>query len=220
MVLRLGIEVQDLVDHAGLPLGLDVLEGHLVEHAAGELHALRLAQHTLAALDPREDAVAIEHLRRHGVVVHDLGLLALGKVDARQRTAHAAAEVLRGLHGEGQAQHVAGEDAGVVVGPDAIESGERQVDDAGGHHAGLARPRAGHEDVRLERHRDRCPLLVGGRRSPHRGDDLRGDGGRVRAHAGAPLRTCSTGNTGCPSGYNGHNVWKSQNRQFAYGFGR
>ena len=89
---------------------------HLVEHPAGQLHPLGLAQHAPARLDAREDAVAVQHLRRDAVVVEDLGLLALGEVDAGQRPAHPRPQVLGGLHRERQAQHVAGQDAGIVAG--------------------------------------------------------------------------------------------------------
>ena len=52
--------------------------------------------------------------------------------------------------------------------------GERQVHDAGGHHGRLARPRPRDEHERLQRPRDRPPLLVGGLTTTHDGDDLGG----------------------------------------------
>ena len=111
VVRDLLVEVEDLVDHARLPLGLGVLERHLVEHAPGQRDALRLAQHAPAGLDARQHAVAIEHLGGEPVVVEDLGLLALGELDPGERAADAGAQVLGGLLRERQAEHVAGQHA-------------------------------------------------------------------------------------------------------------
>ena len=80
MVLQLLVEVQDVVDHAGLPLGLHVVERHLVQHPPGELDPLRLGQYALTRLDAGEHAVAVDHLRREAVVVQDLGLFPLGEL--------------------------------------------------------------------------------------------------------------------------------------------
>ena len=202
MVRRLVVEQQDVVDHAALVLGLHVLERHQVHDPRAQLRALRGGEHALVRLDAREHPVAREQLRREAVVVHDLGLFALRELQARERVADPLLQVLRRLVRERQAEDVAGQHARRI----AVElpgRGERQVDDARGHHGRLARPRAGDEHERLERPRDRPPLLLGRLAAAHDGDDLR----RVRA-----LRHVarSVGNSGAPCGYSEQSVLKSQ----------
>ena len=206
---NLVVELQDLAHERGLVGGRGVLERHAVEHAPAEFLALRLAEHAGARLEPGEHAVPIEQGRREPVVVHDLGFLALGELEVRERTPDAQAQVLGRLVREGEAQHVARHHARRV---DAAEGTEREVDHARGHHGGLARSGAGDQHAGFERPRDRRPLLVGGL-GAHRGGDLR------RRHTGAH-RAAASSKTGCPSGNNGQSDLKSHQKQFAVGFGR
>ena len=213
VVLHLVVELKDLRDERGLVGRRGVLEGDVVEHARAERGALRGGEDARGRLVAGEHAVPLEQTRGEPVVVGDLGLLTLAEFEAGERPAHADPQVVGGLVREGEAEDVAGHRT-VVVGLDAAGRRERQVDDARGHHRGLPRAGAGDQDVRLERHRDRSPLLVGGRRA-HRRLDL-GRDRRQPAHA----RTSSTGKIGRPSTYNGHSDLNSHQKQLAAGFGR
>ena len=211
VVLHLIVQLEDLRDEGRLPVRGVVHERHLVEDPRADLAALRLGEHARAGLVPGEHAVAVDQLRREPVVVQDLGLLALGEVQARQRPADPQPQVLGGLVRERDAEDVAGEDP---RGVDPADRGERQVDTTRAAITDrLARPGARHEHRRLERVGDRVPLLVG-RDGAHRGDDLVGDL-RGRAHDVA-----STGKTSWPSGKSGHRERKSHQWQSADGFGR
>ena len=140
VVGRLIVEREDPVDDTREPLGLDDLERHPIEDPPAELDPLRRREDPLVRLDADQDAVAVEELGREPVVVADLGFLAVGEVEAGQRPADPLLEVLRRLVGEGEAEHVAGKDALLLRGEPA-ERDQRQVDDARGHHRGLARTR-------------------------------------------------------------------------------
>ena len=204
-------QLEDLGHQRGLPLGPDVLERHVVEDPGAQLRALGLGEDPLARLDPRQQAVALQHLGREPVIVGDGGFLALGEIEARQRLAHPEHQVLRGLVGERQAQDVPGKHAG-VVGGHAVHSHECQIHDPCRDHRGLTRPGSRHDDVGLERHGDGPPLLGRGR-GPHRLDDLLGEG---PAHPSTPAE----GNSSPPSGNRGHSGLNSQKRQLACGLGR
>ena len=131
---RLIVERQDPVDDSWEPLGFDDLEGHPIEDPSAELDPLCRRQDPLVGLDPDQHAVAIEELGREPVVVGDLRLLAVGEVETGQRAADPLLQVLRGLVGERQAEHVAGEDARMVRG-EPSERDEREVDHARRHDA-------------------------------------------------------------------------------------
>ena len=172
VVRGLVVQQQDVVDHAALGLGLHVLERHQVHDACAELGSLGGGEHPLVRLDAREHAVAVEQLGGEPVVVHDLRLFAFGQVELGKGAADPLLQVLGRLVRERQAEHVAGQHTR-GVGAEPTGRGERQVHDARGHHRRLARPRAGDEHERLERPRDRTPLLLGRLASAHHGDDLR-----------------------------------------------
>ena len=105
-------ELEDLVDQRGLPLGRDVLERHLVQHARAELGALGSGQHPLARLDAGKQAVPVQDLRGEPVVVEDLGSSPSSRSSGGERAAHPQLEVLGRLVRERQAQDVAGQHAG------------------------------------------------------------------------------------------------------------
>ena len=215
VVGRLIVEGQDPVHDAGEPLRLDDLERHPVEDPPAELDPLRRREDPLVRLDADQDAVAVEELGREPVVVGDLGLLTVGEVEAAQRAADALLEVLGGLVGEREAEHVAGQDA-LVLGGKASEGDERQVDDPRRHHRCLPGSRARHEHVGLERPRDRTPLLLRWRSSAQDVEDLLREG-----HGVAHLRPTSdpgspTSNNGRPSGKREQSDWNSQKKQFAW----
>ncbi len=212
-------EQEDRIDQRGLPFGLHVFEGHLVEDPRAQLGPLGGREDALTGLDAGQQAVSLEDLRRELVVVHHRGLLALLQLDGRQRPANAQREVLGGLDREGQAQHVPGKHAAPIRGHPA-QRHQRQVDDPGGHHRRLAGARAGHDHTWLERHRDGPPLLLGGVRPQGVPDLRRHRGGVDRSHRATPCRASAIGKTSLPSGNNGHRVLKSQKRQFAPGSGR
>ena len=92
VVLQLIVELEDLADQRGLEGRRRELEGHAVEHPAAQLLALGLVQHARAGLEAGQHPVAVEQRRREPVVVHDLGLLALGELErARAPGGRAAA---------------------------------------------------------------------------------------------------------------------------------
>ena len=212
MVLGLLVELEDLRHERGLPRRGRVLERHPVEHPRAELGPLRLREHACAGLEAREHAVALEQRGREPVVVRDLRLLALGQVQGGQRPAHAQPEVVRRLVREREAQDVAGQDP--LVRLDAVDPAdrcERQVHDARRHHGRLPRSRTSDQDARLQRPRDRGPLLLGGL-GAHRRDD----GGR---HHARPVHAV-TSRSGRPSGQSGQRLRNSHQWQSACGLGR
>ena len=167
---------------------------------------------------PISIAVAIEHRGREPVVVRDLGLLALGQLEGRERPAHSGPQVLGGLVRERQAQHVARHHALWSAGH-APERDEREVDHARGHHRGLARSGAGDQHAGFERPGDRGPLLVRGLGAEGVDDRLRVALGHGGHDLGRRDRGRSTGNTALPCGNSGHRVLKSHQKQSAFGFG-
>ena len=215
VVLSLLVELEDLRHERRLPRRRRVFERHPVEHARAELGPLRLREDPGPRLEPGEHAVPLQERCREPVVVLHLGLFALGELQRGERATDAQPQVVGGLVREREAQDVAREHA--LLGVDAVdptEGGERQVDDASGHHRGLARAGAGDQYAGFERPRDGSPLLIG-RLGAHRRGDLRGDHGWTDgAHRVPTSKTCR------PSGQIGQRVRKSHQKQSAWGLGR
>ena len=198
MVRHLLCEVEDVPDQRGLPRRAHVVERHLVQDARAKLGALCGAQHTLSRLHTHEQSVALQQPRSEAVVVHDLGLFALGEFDGPERATDAQHQVLGGLVRECQCENVARHDS-EVIGLKPPSRHERQVDNACGHHRGLARTRAGHQHVGLQRHRDGLPLFLGRFVTAECLDDFGGEG---RAHVASSATTAwgFCGNSPRPSG--------------------
>ena len=216
VVGRLVVKREDPVDDPRQALRFDHFEGHAIQDTGAELDTLRRREDPLVGLDPDQHAVALEELGREPVVVGDLRLFSVREVEPGQRVPDASLQVLGRLVGEGKAQDVAGEDARVIRG-ETSERDEREVDHTRGHHRGLPRSGARYQHVRLERPRDRAPLLVRGRSPSEDVEDLL----RIRrggAHAGAftEIAGSPTSNRGRPSGKSGQSDWNSQKKQLAW----
>ncbi len=121
--------------------------------------------------DRRLLRLVLDVARRAGSRRPDDARVAQGRADAGRQLAG-------GLGREGQPEHLVGSHL----------PGGDQVDDAGGHHRGLARARTGHHDGRLERRGDGGELLLArwelGAHQPlqrGRGADLEGHDSTVPA---------------------------------------
>jgi hypothetical protein len=216
VVRRLVVEGQDPVDDPRHPLGLDDFEGHPIQDTRAQLDTLSRCEDPLVRLDADQHSVTLEELGGEPVVVGDLRLLPVREVETRQRVPDASLQVLGRLVREGEAEDVAGEDARMVRG-EASERHERQVDHSRSHHGGLPRPGTRDQHVRLERPRDRAPLLLRGSPPTQDVEDLlRIRRGRTHAGLFTEIAGSPTSKRGRPSGKRGQSDWNSQKKQFAW----
>src|SRR5439155_21012526 len=147
-------------------------------------------------------------------------LFALGQGDRAERMADGQREVLRGLVREGQAQHVSRQDTPVAAAIQPARRRQREVDHPGCDDRRLPGTGARHDHVRVQRDRDRAPL-VGGRFGSHGISNGRGTAAsRGGGHGGAPWGSAAAGKSSLPSGHSGQSVLKSQYRHSARGSGR
>ena len=216
---RLVGEAQDLVDHRRLPLRVHEFERHLVEHARTQLGALGRGHHPLPRLDACEQAVPFEHLRRERVIAEHGRLLAVGEIEGPQRAPNLEGQMFCGLIGEGETQHVPGEDTVVRAVRKAPRRREGEEHHPGSDHRRLAGACAGHNHVGPQRHRDGPPLLGRWLRS-HGLADLRRTGAIRDRHDAVSTRSTDWGNNSLPSGQRGQRDLKSQYRHWARGSGR
>ena len=126
-----------------------MLEPLAVEDPEQDLVLLGLAQQVGVHLDPHPDPVRLDEVGRERMVGVDGDLAADVGRGVGERLADPGLQLAGRLVGEGQAEHGGRRD------PEPLD----QVDDAGGHDRGLARPRAGDHMHRAHGGRDRRDLL-------------------------------------------------------------